>query len=156
MQVRDVPGAAGGIYIPLGIGTRFELQPELLISAQGAGFSLPEGETNTIRTMYAQLPVVAKFYVSNALNAQIGVMAGRLLSANVDGEDVKEQFNSLDLGFSGGVGLDLSSGLDLTARYTLSRTTLWDGEPFVRNHVASLGFGYRIARLPKAQHRRRG
>ena len=90
LQYDPVPGAAAGVYFPLWCGNRFELQPELLFSWQGAGFSLGERERQVARYYYLQLPLSAKVYLTNSLNLQGGVQGSRLLHAQVNGEDATE------------------------------------------------------------------
>ncbi len=151
-----VPGAAAGIYFPLWCGNRFELQPELLISAQGASLPIPEGEARSLRMLYAQLPINAKLYVSNALNAQFGLYGARLLSVRMDGDDVSSAYKTFDFGFTAGIGVDFMSGFDITARYNFGHTPVLAGDAteFPVNRVAHLSFGYRIARFSHGRHRR--
>jgi Outer membrane protein beta-barrel domain len=149
ISFQPVPGAHVGLYFPLWCGNRFELQPELLLSAQGMSRTYAEGSVVTTRMLYAHLPVNAKLYVSNALNGQFGAYGGRLLSARANGEDVAAKYNAWDFGFSVGIGLDLMNGFDISARYLFGYTPVLSGTPreFPKNRVAQLSFGYRVARL---------
>ena len=151
-----VPGAAAGIYFPLWCDNRFELQPELLISMQGASLPIPEGEAPSLRMLYAQLPINAKLYVSNALNAQFGLYGARLLSVRIDGDDVSSAYKAFDFGFTAGIGIDFTSGFDITARYNFGHTPVLAGDAteFPVNRVAHLSFGYRIARFSHVRNRR--
>lgn len=156
LTYQPIPGAAGGVYFPLWCGYRFELQPELLVSFQGASQQIPEGDAIQLRTLYVQLPLSAKLFLSNTFNAQFGVLGGRLLNAKVDGEDASDIYRPWDFGFTAGLGVDLSSGVDITARYYMGHTPVISGNDngFPKNRVAQLSFGYRVARFSHARHRR--
>lgn len=153
---QPVPGAAAGVYFPLWCGRRFELQPELLLSFQGTSQQKPENDASTLHMLYLQLPLSAKFYVTNVINAQIGVQGGKLLSANIDGTPVTDHYLPFDFGFVIGLGVDLISGLDLTARYYSGATPVLanDSHDYPMNRVMQLSVGYRIARLSHSMHRR--
>ncbi len=148
---RPVAGALGGLYVPVLVGNRFELQPELLVSYQGARTRVDEGVEHQLRLVYVQLPILAKLYVSNALNAQFGVQAGKLLSARIDDQRVEDGFEPWDLGFVGGIGVDLMSGFDISARYYVGHTPILSDptDEFPLNRSAQLGFGYRIAHFQR-------
>ncbi len=156
------PGATLGLYFPLRAGNRLELQPELLVTALGAGYTLPDGERSTVRTVYAQLPVSAKLYFSNVINVQAGVQLGYLLLAQQEDPDgsttVTENYETMDLGLVIGAGADLISGCDISLRYYngLKPILKDDTTYFPRNQAYMLTVGYRFARLraPKFERRR--
>lgn len=148
---QPVVGALGGLYVPILAGNRFELQPELLISYQGARTRVDEGVQQELRLVYAQLPIMAKVYLSNVLNAQFGVQAGKLLSARTDDQRIDDGFEPWDLGFIGGVGVDFESGFDISARYYHGHTPILSDATveFPVNRCAQLGFGYRFAQFQR-------
>lgn len=158
-----IPGATAGFYFPLRAGERLEVQPELLVTSLGAGYTLPDGDRSSVRTLYVQLPVCAKVYIGNAFNVQAGFLVGRLMLAQQstpDGkEDVTDSYNTWDHGIVLGVGADLISGLDLGLRYYGGmRSVLADDDVlFPHNRAYMLTAGYRFARLraPKFTKRRR-
>ncbi len=76
---KPIPGVVGGIYFPLWVGARFELQPELLLSYQGSQLPDAENGPGRMRMLYLCLPLNAKLYLSNALNIQGGVQESRIL-----------------------------------------------------------------------------
>ena len=150
-----------GATAEIAISDVFSLQPELLFSSQGvksefsdSGFS----SENSLVTNYIQIPVMAKYYVTEGLSLEAGPQIGFLMSANSEGsltfdgetesydEDVKELFNSLDFGLNIGAGYKLDSGLNFALRYNLGLSNLVDGaddEDFsVTNRVLQLSVGF--------------
>ncbi len=158
-NMQAIPGAAAGAYAPLWFGNRFELQPELLLSYQGATHFHKEDPAREIRLLYLQLPVSAKLYLTNAVNVQIGAQTGCLVAASVDGNDAMDQYERFDFGLIGGIGVDLMNGLDITARFCSGLTPILvdDHELYPTNRCTQLSVGYRIARFGGSQHyRKRG
>lgn len=156
-----LPGLTGGIYIPWGIGPRMEIQPEVLVSAMGSGFIEPDDDRYTIRSLYIQVPVNFKFYVSNTLNLHGGVQASRLIQAQrIAGEntrDFSERLNKMEFGLIGGIGADLQRGLDLTVRYINGMTPILSNDQvlFPRNQAVSVTVGYRMTQMSVTNKSRR-
>ena len=156
-----LPGGSIGVYLPLHAGTRLELQPELLLTALGASYDMAEGGTSTVRTVYAQVPIAMKFFVSNALNVHAGVQGGRLLIAQQSApngtSDLKEDYSKMDWGFVVGGGVDLSSGVDFMLRYYsgMKPVLLTDETLFPRNRSLQLSIGYRLLQFKSVSHGRR-
>ena len=160
ITTNTIPGATAGIYFPLRAGDRLEIQPELLITTLGAGYTLSDGERSTVRTLYLQVPLCAKLYVGNTFNAQGGFLMGRLLLAQQDSPngnaDVTASYNTWDFGIVLGLGADLITGLDIGLRYYNGmRTVLVDDDIyFPRNRAYMLTLGYRIGRLKAPSFKR--
>ncbi|HEX2617886.1 MAG TPA: porin family protein [Flavobacteriales bacterium] len=152
-----VVGGLVGLYVPLSCGTRFELQPELLLSAQGSAITFNENGRRELRSYYALLPITAKVFLTNCLNLAGGVQGGMLLAAQEDGEDVKDRFKSADAALVVGLGLDLQSGWDLTFRYTNGLTSILasDNVLYPTNRTWQCSAGYRFARFHHGRGRRR-
>lgn len=163
VSTRMIPGGSAGAYFALRAAPRMELQPELLITALGSGYTLPDGDRSTVRTLYVQVPLSVKLYVGNAFNVQGGFQMGRLLLAQQHGPegdaDVTPGYKSWDQGLILGAGVDLVSGLDLGLRYYNGLSTILadDQAIFPRNRSLMLSAGYRITgmRTPKLTRKRR-
>lgn len=165
LQKRTAPlvGGTVGLYLPVGIGPRVELQPELLATTMGAEFLDPEGIQRTLRSVYVQLPVTAKIYLSNTFHFSGGYQFGWLLHAReTQGDDqanVTDQFKSMDMGFVGGIGADLRSGVDISLRAygAMTRALRNDETLFLKNRSAQLTIGYRFVQFKRSKsfHRRR-
>ncbi len=156
-----IPGATAGIYFALRAGDRLEIQPELLITTLGAGYTLPDGERSTVRSLYLQIPLCAKVYVGNTFNAQGGFLMGRLLLAQQDSPngnaDVTASYNTWDYGIVLGLGADLITGMDIGFRYYNGlRTVLKDDDIyFPRNRAYMLTLGYRVGRVKAPSFKRK-
>ncbi|MCB0764089.1 MAG: hypothetical protein KDB84_05250, partial [Flavobacteriales bacterium] len=106
IQTYPVPGATAGIYFPYHAGTRFEIQPEALITLNGSGYQEPDGDRFTARTLYMNFPVSAKLFLGNSFNLQGGVKAGKLLLAYHETAEgnvtMTDRYNAIDFGLTGG------------------------------------------------------
>ena len=108
------------------ISEKFSFQPELLYSAQGAKVE-EDGYKVTLKMDYLNIPLMAKYYVTEGLSFEVGPQVGFLLSAKVkeeyDGDsetvDIKDSMNSVDFGLNFGLGYKLESGLNFGAKYNL-------------------------------------
>jgi len=134
---------------------RFSLQPELIYSSQGAKMS-DEGFDFTIKLNYINLPIMAKYYVTEGLSLEVGPQFGLLLSAKAksefDGEseeeDIKDDLNDFDFGINFGAGYKLENGLSFTARYNYGFSNLADsgsediGDTNFNNGVIQLSVGF--------------
>lgn len=156
-----VPGLSLGAYAPIGLAARFELQPELLFAMMGTGIVEADGDRYTLRTVYAQAPITAKYFLNNTMNMQGGVQFGYLLVAqrtDVNGNsNVGDQFRPIDLGFNIGLGLDSHNGVDLTLRYYSGMPALLknDEKMFPRNRSLQLTLGKRVVQVRKMAPGRR-
>ena len=135
----------GGV-IEIPITNDFSIQPELLYSSQGVKDKSDDDEV--IRLNYLSLPVLAKYYVWEALSIEAGPQFGILLSAKRedDGEtvDLKDRSKATDIGFSLGLGYKLESGLNFGARYYFgSDINDIDEDPSkIKNRVFQISVGY--------------
>jgi hypothetical protein len=148
-----VPGAVAGAYVPLLVSERLELQPELLISYQGSDLQHVERDATRLRMLYLQVPLSVKLFLTNAINLQAGLQAGRCLQAKADDTDVTADMRTYDVGFTAGLGVDLQRGVDITARYYggTSPTLIATTGVNPRHRLIQLTAGLRIMRF---NHRR--
>ena len=151
-----------GLYLALHGGSRFELQPELLITLQGSSYTAPENDLQRLdRQLYLHLPIAAKLFLTNAFNLHLGGQVGWLLLARAStpegSRDSRSDFVSLDAGIVVGMGLDLRNGTDLTLRYFngLTPTLTNDSTVFPHNNTLQITVGYRFMRIGAADHGRR-
>lgn len=150
-----IPGGLLGLYFPLLTSARIELQPELLLSYQGCDIQRAEKDPSRLRMLYVQLPVCAKIFLTNEVNLQGGVQAGKRLSARMNDEQVTDEFRAFDIGFIAGLGLDLRSGFDLTARFYGGTTPVLTETTGVnpRHRLLQLTAGYRVMRFSQRRHK---
>lgn len=134
------------------INSRFSIQPEIVYSAQGA-----EGKNFGIKTKfkndYVTVPVMAKIYLIDGLNFEIGPQIGFLVNAkgSVDvngvevGKDLKSDLKSTDVSLGLGAAYELPMGFFVNARYNLGLTkVVEDDNSDSKNNVIQLGAGYKF------------
>ncbi len=151
---RPVPGAVAGLYVPIGIGNRWELQPELLLSMDGTAQDIPEGPQRILRTFHAALPVDLKLFLGRTFNLQVGAWGGYLLHARMAGNDATSAISTLDMGVCAGMGIGTASGVDLTLRYCngLANTLKDDRALFPSSRMLVATVGKRLVQFRSARN----
>lgn len=108
-----------GAMAEITLTEKFAFQPEVVFSRQG--FKSDEFD---LKLKYMNLPLIAKYYVTNKLSIEAGPQVGFRLLAIADtplGEvDVRDNIKKIDLGLSAGLGYKLESGFNFGARYNYS------------------------------------
>ncbi|WP_026038885.1 porin family protein [Myroides injenensis] len=163
-----------GVVAEIFINEKFSIQPEILYSAQGfkidRSFSFIGENTKidmTSKMDYINIPIMAKYYVWQGLNIQLGPQFGFLTSAKnkindftVDGrniedyinenmpKDFKDQMKTFDFGLNVGAGYELPIGVFFDARYNIGLTNVAkkeEGEKVKgKNGVFQLSVGYKF------------
>ncbi|MEL0644823.1 porin family protein [Olleya sp. Ti.3.14] len=156
-----------GAVAEIMISDKFSVQPELMYSSQGFGSEYSDeilGTTvnyeETLKLDYINLPVMAKYYVTEGLSIEAGPQIGFLMSADYEfeasaggdseseSEDAKDDFKSIDFGFGAGIGYKLDNGLNFSARYTLGLANIAEdaeeGESdfSIQNNVFQVSVGF--------------
>ena len=140
-------GFHAGITYDANIGTNLTLRPGLLYSTQGyeiEGFG-------SVSTNYINIPInfVKEFggEAESGFFIQGGPYLGLLMTAKSDGEDIKDDYKSLDLGIGLGVGYNINSNISVGLDYALGIANVANdtsGESTARNTNIMLYFLYRI------------
>lgn len=152
----------------------FAIAPELLFSQQGSqtedkydfgGAEIVEENKQTLN--YVNIPIAAKYYITEGLSIHAGPQVGFLVSANSkydvrataggvtteeSGElDNKDLYESIDFSVFGGIGYELPMGVFFQARYTTGLSSVnKDSEGTdsmdikTTNNVFSLSVGYKF------------
>ena len=149
-----------GVTAEIEVSDVFSIQPELLFSGQGFtdSYSDPDfGDDTDItgRVNYLNLPVMAKYYISDSFSLEAGPQIGFLMSAEVEEEgqiafapyseeaDIKDVLKSTDFALNLGAGYKLDSGLNFSLRYSIGMTDVPDGDSDGFKHsVLQLSVGY--------------
>jgi hypothetical protein len=127
----------------------FAVQPEVMLSSQGAKYTLPSysGET---QNYYINVPVLLQYMVKG-LRLQTGPQVGFLLSSkfkpsNGGAEgDLKDIARDVNLDWSFGAGYLTPSGLGLDARYNLGLANMYqDGRAEAKSRVWQVGLFYQF------------
>jgi len=142
-----------GAFAEFAFTDQFSIQPELVYSRQGTQSEIAGFDTKA-KYNYLNIPILAKYYVTEGLSVTTGPQLGILLAANVDIEsptgdeetDVKDQLKGTDLSWALGAAYKLPNGLSIGARYNLGLSNLPDegDNDKVRNGVFQIGVSYGI------------
>ncbi len=126
-----------GFYSQFMVANTFGIQPEFLYSTKGA-----EGEYSgffdqsvEFKLNYIDIPVLAVFKPIEVLEFHVGPYFGFLLNSNIEysgtieGNDEldRDNFNTLDYGLAGGVGLNFGS-MQAGVRYNLGLQNIADSD----------------------------
>jgi hypothetical protein len=160
-----------GGFMEYKLSEKFAIQPELLYSTQGAKYEFSESfdgesysEEFNYKFSYLNIPIMAKYYVSEKFSLEAGPQIGFLLNADSDydysetiaGEtysesgttDIKDFINSTDFAINFGAGYDFNEKISLGLRYNLGLTDvekdLEPGASGIKNSVFQLSFGYKF------------
>ena len=152
---RPMMGFVAGLYAPIGLANRVELQPEVLLSYQGAGWEAPEEGHHTIRELKVQFPITAKYFLDRTLNLQAGAYGAFELQAHQDGSDIQDRMRPMEMGMMVGIGIDGQTGLDLSLRYAGGMTSLLEQDLvlYPTTRALQLACGYRFVQF-RAKRRR--
>ncbi len=154
----------GGV-VEISISEKFSVQPELLYSSQGAKSEFTEtfegvtvSANQEIKLDYINVPIMAKYYVSDGFSIEAGPQVSFLTSAKLDydftydgstesgSEDFKDFTKGIDFGLGFGVGYKMGSGLNFGARYNLGLSNINDDpddpESNIKNNVFQFSVGY--------------
>lgn len=163
-DAKSIFGFHVGGFVEIKISEKFAIQPELLYSTQGAKFEFQEDfegtlvkVSETLNLGYLNIPIMAKYYVSEKFNIQAGPQIGLNLSAKAKAEasfdgisfsetvDIKDEVEALDLGFNFGLGYNITEKLFLEGRYNIGLSNISkDSEFKAQNGVFQLSLGYRF------------
>lgn len=117
----------GFVEIPL-MGD-FSLQPEILYSSEGAGYSIGFiGLGDDIKLDYLRVPVLAKYNMPflEGLSAELGPVLGLLVNAKDGGEDVKDDYSAFDVQVGVGATYRFNFGLSAGLRYNKGVMNVFD------------------------------
>ncbi|QIE60100.1 PorT family protein [Rasiella rasia] len=153
-----------GVMVEIPMTEKLSIQPELLFSSQGA-----KTDDTSLIFSYLNIPVLAKYYVTEELSIEAGPQFGYLLSAkfeletlndtnpnpNTSGEsastkaaekvDIKDDVKSIDFGLNIGLGYKMDNGINFGARYALGLANVNGVENSAQNFkngVFQLSVGY--------------
>jgi hypothetical protein len=119
---------------------KFAVQPEVLFSMQGASSDFGDLNLN-----YINIPIMAKYFVTEEISLEAGPQIGLLMSAKADGEDVKDFYSGTDFGLNIGAGYKMESGLNFGLRYGIGMSNIIDAEGSeadVKNSNIQVSVGY--------------
>ncbi len=118
-----------GGFVNFKLTEKFALQPELIYSQQGAKND-EGGVDEKLRTDYLNVPIMAKFYVSEGFNLQVGPQIGFLLKSEYEQDDVdvdiKDETKGVDFSLGLGCEYEMESGFGINLRYNIGLSEVYD------------------------------
>lgn len=122
------------------------VQPELVLSAQGAKFEA-DGDDGKLNFLYVNVPVMAKYTFDEGFFAETGPQIGFLASAKAkqgsESSNVKENYKTTDFSWGIGVGYLSKSNIGANARFNFGLSKLdKDGETKMYNRTFQVGLVY--------------
>ncbi len=154
-----------GGFAEIMLTDEFAVQPELLYSMQGAKSEYSESfggldfnVEEKLKLSYINIPIMAKYYVTESFNIHAGPQVGFLLSAKAEyemsgagasesgDEDVKDDFKSIDFGLGLGLGFTFAENFEVGARYNAGLSNIVeDSDDYkVNNSVIQVSFAYKF------------
>lgn len=126
-DVKSLVGFHIGGFAEIKLAKKFAIQPEFLFSTQGTTIEGYNGDSNTtVKVNYLNIPILAKYYITDAFSVEAGPQIGFLLSAKIRGEDINDLFKSTDYGLNLGIGYDFTENFALGLRYTIGLSDIAD------------------------------
>lgn len=124
-----------GPFLDFKITDALDLNIAALYARKGTKDELDE---QTANTDYLEFPALVRYYF-DPIFIQAGAYAAYLLSADIDGQDIKEILKDGDFGVILGAGVKLGN-IRLDARYSLGLANISDFEESdLKNAVLTLG-----------------
>ena len=120
-------GFHGGAYLNFAFAG-FAIQPELMVSTQGARIDSVSGSYDW-KVTYVTLPVMAQYRAPGGFFIEAGPQVGFKISDNIENKTIENFAKDLDLSAAAGLGFKSKTGFGLGARYTVGLSKVGDFEP---------------------------
>ncbi|WP_296383563.1 porin family protein [Winogradskyella sp.] len=134
-----------GLFTEITLSENFKIQPELLFSVYG--FKQDFEGVSKIRLNYVVLPIMVKWFVSEAFSLDAGPQVGLLVTAkNGTGSlaDVKSDFYDRDFGVNIGASYVISEKVSASLRYYFGLTDVTAINTKNQNRALQLAFQFKI------------
>jgi hypothetical protein len=147
-------GFNAGAFAKVSLTEAISLQPELLLSTQGAKEKGSfEGINYEVKNnvTYLNIPVLAQYNTASGFYGETGPQFGFLLSAKAKSDegkqDIKDGLKKFDLSWAFGVGYLTQSNVGVNVRYNLGLSNMsdakgMDNDAKMRNSVFQIGVFY--------------
>ncbi len=152
VAVRSLIGFNAGVYGNVFILDFLAIQPELLVSSRGSDWDDPYYNVKDM-LMYIDLPLLVRYQPVKYVNIHAGPQFGMLLSAKQQDDDtgeisdIKDWYNSLDMGVAFGAEANLPFRINLTVRYVIGLVSATNDVEYIepwRNNFLQVSLGYRL------------
>ena len=148
VKKKSLVGIYGGAYLNFWMGKNFSIQPEALISTQGAKIE-EDGATSNYKLSYITIPVMFKYKTDGGFYLEAGPQAGFKISENIPEQTVDKFAKNLDLSIGAGLGFQSASGFGIGARYLAGLSKVGDfdaseANPDFSNSVIQIGVSFTL------------
>lgn len=126
---KNLIGYQVGIFSEIKPVEKFGVQPELLYSTHGVKNKfVKDGITydNDIKFSYLNLPILAKYFITEGLTVQAGPQIGFLMHAEENGINITDHVKTIDYGLDFGVGYNFLEVCYVDLRYNLGLSNALD------------------------------
>ncbi len=144
-------GVVAGVFADRMINDWLSVEADLLYAMNGYRFHDLNGVESKINLDYIYMPVVAKFYLTDGLNFQLGARFGYLVTSkeDIDGGDkftIRDAINRYDVDFLTGLAYDFDFGMIVEGRYNIGLTNMlrMSSEVPVTNGALEFVVGWRF------------
>lgn len=127
VEKKALVGFHGGAYLNFSF-VGFGLQPEILVSTQGAKIDSVSGSYDW-KVTYINVPVMAQYRFPSGFFLEAGPQVGFKISDNIEKQTIENFAKDLDLSAAAGLGFKTKGGFGLGARYTVGLSKVGDFEP---------------------------
>ncbi len=125
-KTKSLVGFHAGAFVSFFLGNNFAIQPEVLVSSQGAKYEDATSSQN-LQVTYINLPVLLKFRTNSGFYVEAGPQFG--FKASEKSSSIDSLAKNTDLSLAGGIGFHSKSGLGIGARYTAGMSKVGDFKP---------------------------
>ncbi len=141
-----------GIFSEIKTVENFGIQPELFYSTHGVKNKFErDGVTynNDIKFRYLNLPILAKYFVTQGLSVQAGPQIAFLMKAEENGINITDHVKTIDFGLNFGIGYNFLDVCSVDLRYNLALSNavdfhVADDNYKIKNNVFSLAVGCKL------------
>lgn len=145
-------GYQAGIFSEIKPVEKFGIQPELLYSTHKLENKFVKdgiAYDNDIKMSYLNLPILAKYFVTQGLTVQAGPQIGFLMHAEENGINITDHVKTIDFGLDFGIGYNFLEVCSVDLRYNLGLSNaldfhVEDDNYKIKNNVFSLTVGYKL------------
>lgn len=145
-----------GVLAEMPVSDIFSIQAEALYSGQGfdLDFEGPDNDNAEVQLDYINVPILAKFYITEGLSIEAGPQFSFLVNeefdfnpnsndGDIDLEDTAFEAEEFEFGVAAGITFQTNMGLFASGRYTRGFTDIYN-DVNVQNSVFQISVGYKF------------
>ena len=152
VKKKAIVGFHAGGFMNIALGA-ISLQPELLVSTQGARIDSVRGSYDW-KVTYLTVPVMLKYRSAGGFYLEAGPQFGFKLSEDVKNETIDAFAKDLDLSAGAGLGFQTKGGFGIGARYLVGLSKVGDFDavssggidPDFNNSVIQMGIFFKLSK----------